>query len=107
MVTVPDVTAVTSPPEVTVAPPERACHVAVADTFCVAPSERVAVAVSCTVWPTLVKSVELVTATNDTMGEMGEVGAVDIGDEPPHDHETGATRTRIRRFIETSYRTAT
>jgi hypothetical protein len=32
-VTVPDVTAVTSPPEVTVAPTERACHVAVADTF--------------------------------------------------------------------------
>jgi hypothetical protein len=37
-----------SPPEVTVAPTERACHVAVADTFCVAPSEKVAKAVSCT-----------------------------------------------------------
>jgi len=33
IVTVPDVTAVTSPPEVTEAPTERACHVAVADTF--------------------------------------------------------------------------
>jgi hypothetical protein len=110
MVTVPDVTAVTSPPEVTVAPPERACHVAAADTFCVAPSEKVAVAVSCTVWPTLVKSVELFTATNDTIGEVGEVGAVDIGDEPPHDHETAsATRTGITlgRFIETSYLTVT
>jgi hypothetical protein len=110
IVTVPDVTAVTSPPEATVAPPERACHVAAADTFCVVPSERVAVAVSCTVWPTLVKSVELFTATNDTMGEVGDVGAVDIGDEPPHDHETASgTRTRITlsRFIETSYLTVT
>jgi hypothetical protein len=56
-----------------------------------------------------VKSVELLTATNDTMGEVGEVGAVDIDDEPPHDHETTATRTRMRRFsvMETSYRTVT
>ena len=103
MVTVPAVTAVTSPPEVTVAPPDRACHVAAADTFCVAPSEKVAVAVSWTVWPMLVKSVEPFTATDNTVGDVGDVGdegdegAVELDDEPPHDHETtSATRIRIR-----------
>src|SRR6476660_7934066 len=40
IVPVPDVTPVTSPPELTVAPLERASHLAVADTSCVAPSER-------------------------------------------------------------------
>jgi hypothetical protein len=105
IVTVPDVTAVTSPPEVTVAPTERACHVAVADTFCVAPSDKVAVAVSWTVWPMLVKSVEPFTATDDTVvdeGAMGDEGAMELDDEPPHDHETtSATRTRMRlgRFV--------
>ena len=99
IVTVPDVTAVTSPLEVTVAPTEGDCHVAVADTFCVAPSEKVAVAVSWTVWPMLVKSVEPFTATDNTVADEG---AVEGDDEPPHDHEaTSATRTRIRlgRFI--------
>ena len=97
IVTVPEVTAVTSPPEVTVAPTERACHVAVADTFCVAPSEKVAVAVSWTVWPMLVKSVDPFTATDDTVADEG---AVELDDEPPHDHETtSATRTRIRRAV--------
>src|SRR5438552_14653221 len=105
IVTVPDVTAVTSPPEVTVAvaPPERARHVAVADTFCVAPSEKVAVAVSWTVWPMLVKSVEPFTLTDDTVADEGAVeDAVEGDDELPHDHETtSATRARIRlgRFI--------
>ena len=101
IVTVPDVTAVTSPLEVTVAP-TGACHVAVADTSCVAPSEKVAVAVSWTVWPMLMMSVEPVTATDDTVADEGAEGAVGLDDEPPHDHETtSATRTRIRlgRFI--------
>jgi hypothetical protein len=100
IVTVPDVTAVTNPPEVTVARAERACHVAVADTFCVAPSEKVARAVSWTVWPMLMKSVvDAFTATDDTVADEG---AMELDDEPPHDHEsTSATRTRIRpgRFI--------
>jgi hypothetical protein len=102
-VTVPDVTAVTSPPEVTVPAAERACHAAVADTFCVVPSEKVAVAVNWTVWPMLAKSVEPFTATDDTVGDVGDEGdegdegAVELDDEPPHDHETtSATRTRMR-----------
>jgi hypothetical protein len=46
-VTVPDVTAVTRPPDDTVATLElEDCHVAVAVTFWVVPSEKVAVAVS-------------------------------------------------------------
>ena len=106
IVTVPDATAVTRPPEVTVAPREKANHVAVADTFCVAPSEKVAVAVSWTVCPMLVKSVEPFTATDNTVADEGAVeGAVEGDDEPPHDHETSsATRTRIRlgRFISLS-----
>src|SRR5580765_8991275 len=73
IVTVPDVTAVTSPLEVTVPATERARHVAVADTFCVVPSENVAVAVSWTVWPMLVKSVEPFTTTNDTVADEGAV----------------------------------
>src|SRR5678815_68896 len=75
IVTVPDVTAVTSPPEVTVAPTERACHVTVAVTFFVAPSEKVAKAVSWTVWPMLVKSVGPFTATDDTtVDPVGDAG---------------------------------
>src|SRR5207244_11914925 len=100
IVTGPDATAVTSPDEDTVATLElEDCHVAVADTFCVAPSEKVAVAVSWTVWPMLVKSVEPFTATDNTLADEG---AVELDDEPPHDHETtSATRIRIRlgRFI--------
>jgi hypothetical protein len=80
IVTVPDVTAVTSPPEVTVAPAERACHVAAADTFFVAPSEKVANAVSWTVWPMLMKSVGPFTATDDTT--VGAVVDAGIAEEP-------------------------
>ena len=99
IVTAPDVTAVTSPPEVTVAPTERACHVAVADTFSVAPSEKVAVAVNWTVWPMLAKSVGPFTATDDTVADEGAVeGAIELDDEPPHDHETTSV-TRARNSI--------
>jgi hypothetical protein len=83
IVTVPEVTTVASPPEVTVALTERDCHVAMADTFFVAPSEKVAVAVSWTVWPMLVKSVDPFTATDDTVVDEGareEEGAVDVGE---------------------------
>lgn len=83
IVTVPDVTAVTSPPEVTVAPTPRTCHVAMADTFFVAPSEKVAVAVSWTVWPMLVKSVDPFTATNDTVADEG---AMDVGEVVVEEH---------------------
>src|SRR5689334_10160002 len=77
IVTVPGVT------EVTVAPADRACHVAVADTSCVAPSEKVAVAVSWTVWPMLTKSVEPFTATDDTLADEG---AMDLGEVVVEEH---------------------
>ena len=83
IVTVPDVTAVTSPPEVTVALTERDCHVAVSDMFFVAPSEKVAVAVSWTVWPMLVKSVEPFTATDDRAATDGAVDSFDDGLSQP------------------------
>jgi hypothetical protein len=102
IVTVPDVSTVTSPLDVTVPATERACHVAVADTSFVVPSEKVAVAVSWTVWPMLVKSVEPFTATDTTVADEGAVtvadeGAVELDGGPSHDHETtSATRIRIR-----------
>jgi hypothetical protein len=83
IVTVPEVTAVTSPPEDTVAATERDCHVAVADTFFVAPSAKVAVAVSWTVWPMLMKSVDPFTATNETVADEG---AMDVGEVVVEEH---------------------
>src|SRR4051812_11566472 len=99
IVTVPGVTAVTSPLEVTVPATERARHVALADTFCVAPLENVAVAVSWTVWPTLVKSVDAFTATDDTVADEGAVGDVGPAGDLPHPR---LIPTRPRRLTTTA-----
>jgi hypothetical protein len=95
IVTAPEVAAVTTPLVETLAIDAlEDCHVAMAVTFCVEPLDNVAVAVSCTVCPALVRGVTPLTVIDDTAGD----GAEGFAGELAQDHVHTMVRSTRKKF---------